>query len=794
MTPLSIASPPASLLPTPGAAAPLPADNTSASGSGLTTGNVKPPAPPTQPATGPGDPPVLSVAAVVVGEDDGFVDLVFTLSAAAPQAVSIGWQITGASGDLGTASGTVSFTAGALTQTVRITITDDGVGEAIENFLVTLANPVKLVLASTSTLISVVDDDAPIGAPVISVRDALVDESAGTATFVVVLDRPSAAAVSVNFATASSTATAGADFSARSGTLGFAAGETAKVVTVSLVNDTLAEAAERFDLVLSAPAGGSLGDARGTAVIGLSDRAVAATPQLRVSDLRVSEADGWVDVVVALSAPADDEVSVGWATAAGTALAGSDFGASAGTLRFQAGQTTAAVRLGLVDSSSAEASESFRFNLASPVGATLADGSAGITVIDNDTPGVRVLSHGFGSDAYRVLSTSDVIVESSGGGTDTVQASASYTLGDNVERLTLTGLSALSGTGNALPNTLTGNGGSNLLAGGSGNDTLSGGNGNDALDGGSGDDSLTGGTGNDSYVVGSNGDRINEATTSATEIDNVSASLNWTLGANLEALTLTGGGALSGTGNAAANRITGNTGNNLLTGAGGNDSLGGGSGNDTLAGDAGNDRLDGGAGNDSLVGGTGNDSYGVDHSADRISETTTNAGEIDSVTSSVTWALGSYLERLTLIGSNPVNGTGNALANTITGNAGNNKITAGAGNDTVSGGSGLDTFRFSSALNAGTNVDTVNSFVAADDALELENRVFTKLTATGVLSSSFFRADAAGIARDSNDHLLYETDTGLLRYDADGSGAGVAVLIARFTGAPTLTAADVFVT
>jgi Ca2+-binding RTX toxin-like protein len=794
MTAASITPTPASLPKTLGASAHASSQNTNAGGDGPTTGNVKPPAPPTEPATAPADPPVLSVAAVVVGEDDGFVDLVFTLSAAATQGVSVGWQLAAAGSDLGTAGGTVSFTAGALTQTVRIAISDDAGREPIENFLVTLASPVKLVLASTSTLISVIDDDAPTGAPVLSVRDALVDESAGKATFLVLLDRPAAGAVSVNFATASGTAAAGADFTSRSGTLAFAAGETAKAVTVSLVDDTLAEAAERFDLVLSAPAGGSVGDARGTAVIGLSDQAVAAVPQLRVSDLRVSEADGWVDLVVALSAPSNDEVSVGWATAGGTAVAGSDFIASSGILRLQPGQTTATVRLGLVDGSAAEAAESFIVNLVSPLRATLADGSATITVIDNDTAGVRVLSHGIGSDSYSVSSSSDVIVESVGGGTDLVTASASYTLGDNVERLSLSGSAALSGTGNSLSNTLTGNTAANLLVGGSGNDTLSGGSGNDSLDGGSGNDSLSGGTGNDSYVVGSSSDRINETATTAGEIDSVTASLSWTLGANLEALTLTGDGAFSGTGNAAANRITGNTGNNLLTGAGGNDSLSGGSGNDTLAGDAGNDRLDGGAGNDSLVGGSGNDSYVVGSSADRISETTTTASEIDSVSSSVTWTLGNNLEKLTLTGSNPVNATGNALANSITGNAGNNRITAGLGNDTVAGGSGLDTFRFSSALNATSNVDTVNSFVAVDDAIELENSVFTMLRTTGVLSSSFFRAGTAGTAVDSNDYLLYETDAGLLRYDADGSGPGVAVLIARFTGAPTLTAADIFVT
>jgi Ca2+-binding RTX toxin-like protein len=880
-----------------------PMEETLSGGDGLTTGNVKPPAPPTGPAVEPGDPPVLTVAAVVVGEGEGFVDLVFTLSAAATQTATVGWQLADPAGDLGLTSGSVSFAAGALTQTVRIPITSDGVQERFESFVVSLANPVQLTLASTSTLITLVDDDAASGTPVISARDVQVDESAGTASFVVVLDRPSASAVTVNYATASGTAASGSDFTARSGTLSFAAGEVAKTVSVDLVDDSLAEAAERFDLVLSSPVGGSLGDARGTAQIGASDAAVAATPELRVGDQRVSEADGWVDVLVTLSAPAAAAVSVGWATVAGTALAGSDFIASTGTLQLQPGQTSATVRLGLLDDTATESFEDFSLNLSSPVNATLADASASIAIVDNDTPGVRVLSYGIGSDTYQVLSTSDVIVEAAGGGTDLVQASASYTLGDQVERLTLTGSAGLSGTGNGLSNSITGNSGSNLLVGGSGNDTLSGGSGNDSLDGGSGNDSLVGGAGNDSYVVGSSTDRINETTTSASEIDSVTASLSWTLGANLETLVLTGTGALAGTGNAAANRITGNTGNNSLSGAGGNDTLSGGEGNDTLAGDAGNDlldggagndslvggagndsyvvgsagdvvsetstlagevdsvsaaltwtlgsnlerltltgtsaingtgntlansitgnsaanslsggagndtlsggsgndRLDGGAGNDSLVGGTGNDSYVVDVVGDRISETSTMAGEVDSVSSSVSWTLGNHLERLTLTGTNAINGTGNTLANTLTGNTGNNSLDGGAGNDTLNGGAGndaltggtgLDTFRFSSAL-SGSNVDSVNAFVAADDRIELENSVYTKLTATGLLSASFFRANTSGTAADSNDYLIYETDTGFLRYDADGSGAGVAVLVARFVGAPSLTAADIFVT
>jgi Ca2+-binding RTX toxin-like protein len=183
-----------------------------------------------------------------------------------------------------------------------------------------------------------------------------------------------------------------------------------------------------------------------------------------------------------------------------------------------------------------------------------------------------------------------------------------------------------------------------------------------------------------------------------------------------------------------------------------------------------------------------------------------------------------------LTGTAVINGTGNTSSNTITGNAaanslvggdgndilsggdgsdtlsggngndqlgggnGNDILTGGAGNDILTGNAGLDTFRFSSALNGSTNVDRLPDFSVVDDRLELENAVFTKLATTGVLSASFFRANTSGTASDGNDYVLYETDTGKLFYDADGSGAGLKVLVATLTGMPVLSAADIFVT
>ncbi|WP_375515564.1 pre-peptidase C-terminal domain-containing protein [uncultured Nostoc sp.] len=161
---------------------------------------------------------------------------------------------------------------------------------------------------------------------------------------------------------------------------------------------------------------------------------------------------------------------------------------------------------------------------------------------------------------------------------------------------------ANSPSGNDILNGLAGD---DSLAGGTANDSLIGGNGNDTLDGGLGADTLNGGAGNDTYIIDSAVDRIIEAANSGT--DTVRSSVTYTLGANLENLTLREGSDITGTGNSLSNFIFGNTSNNILNGGGGNDTLDGNNGNDILNGGDGNDSLQGGPGNDVLNGGAGDD-------------------------------------------------------------------------------------------------------------------------------------------------------------------------------------------
>ena len=187
------------------------------------------------------------------------------------------------------------------------------------------------------------------------------------------------------------------------------------------------------------------------------------------------------------------------------------------------------------------------------------------------------MAGGTGADTYYVDSASDKVVEVSARQIDNVVSTVSFTLASNVENLYLNGVN-LDATGNSAANILFGSDGLNVLKGLGGNDTLNGEGGADTLDGGTGNDNMTGGNGDDLYIVNSLTDIVSEAGT--TGFDSVESSVNFTLGTNVENLTLTGVNRLNGTGNADDNVIQGNAGINKLTGLGGDDMITGGLGAD----------------------------------------------------------------------------------------------------------------------------------------------------------------------------------------------------------------------
>lgn len=197
------------------------------------------------------------------------------------------------------------------------------------------------------------------------------------------------------------------------------------------------------------------------------------------------------------------------------------------------------------------------------------DGGNGDDILNGRGGSGDTLVGGAGNDTYHVYSF-ERLTEAANAGSDTVIAYLDYTLSTNFENLTLAESdTALKGTGNAVVNKITGNSYDNVLDGGDGADTLIGGDGNDTLIGGIGVDSLFGGLGDDTFFVDNTGDVIQESAGQGS--DSVRSSVTYTLVANLENLTLTGAGTISGTGNALANRLRGNSAGNALTGMAGND-------------------------------------------------------------------------------------------------------------------------------------------------------------------------------------------------------------------------------
>lgn len=207
----------------------------------------------------------------------------------------------------------------------------------------------------------------------------------------------------------------------------------------------------------------------------------------------------------------------------------------------------------------------------------------------NGGAGADLMDGGSGNDTFWVDNAGDVVVDSAG--TDTVISRlAAYTLGDDIENLTLLNVSTVkNGTGNALDNRIVGNDNANII------------------NGGAGQDSMVGGKGNDTYYVDNVMDRIVEKTGEG--VDTVISSVGFKLSSNLENLTLSGIANIAGSGNLGNNILKGNAGDNYLIGLAGNDTLVGNGGDDIMNGGVGNDTLYGGAGNDTLTGDLGADFF-----------------------------------------------------------------------------------------------------------------------------------------------------------------------------------------
>jgi len=213
-----------------------------------------------------------------------------------------------------------------------------------------------------------------------------------SATFTVTLSQASTQTVTVQYATSNGTATAGSDFTAATGTLTFAPGETSKTITVNITGDTTSEPDETFSILLSNPTNATIADATGAGTIlnddGSTPPPPPPVPTLSIVDSTVNEGNSGSSTVqlrVTLSAASSTAVTVSYATANGTATAGSDYTAASGTLTFAAGETEKLITLTILGDTTVESDETLLVNLSAASGATLADGSGQVLIRNDDS-------------------------------------------------------------------------------------------------------------------------------------------------------------------------------------------------------------------------------------------------------------------------------------------------------------------------------------------------------------------------------------------------------------------------
>ncbi|NTU81547.1 MAG: hypothetical protein HGA45_19555 [Chloroflexales bacterium] len=336
------------------------------------------------------DGPSISVDDASATEGDGSaVDIIFTvsLSAASPQDITLSYSSADDTAvspdDYAACSDDLTIPAGDDSATFSCEVAGDLLDEVDEEFQITLTNPVDATIGDGEAVGTIVDNDPP---PALSINDIdVIEGTSGTvdAIFTVSLSDPSSRAVSVSYASANGTAQQPGDYTAATGTLTFAPGETSHTVSVTVKGDTLEEADETFLVNLSGPVNATIADSAGTATI-LDG---GTTPLLSIGDASVTEGNGGTTTInfeVTLSAASGLPVSVEYASADGTAGSPADYAACSGTLSFTAGATSRNISCTVQGDALDEANETFTLTLSSPVNAALGDATATGTITDDD--------------------------------------------------------------------------------------------------------------------------------------------------------------------------------------------------------------------------------------------------------------------------------------------------------------------------------------------------------------------------------------------------------------------------
>jgi hypothetical protein len=731
----------------------------------------------------------------------------------------------------GTLSGTVSFAAGETTRTLTVDVLGDTTVEGDETFTVQLSSPVNATLGNATATGTILNDDATV-TPTLNLaatNASRVEGNSGTTTpFTFTVTRSDATSTSsvnwllVNGSTNSTDFAAGTPIGVSSA-LAFAVGETSKTITVNVAGDATQEGNENFSIQLSSPTNALLGTSTATATILDDDTPVISITATDASKLEGNGADDPLLTFTISRSVGTGTSTVSYRVLPGTALAGSDYyGTTSGSVTFASGELTKTVSVIVNSESLVEADETLQVELYNPSGALLGTSLATGTIRNDDRAGI---------DGTAALVT-DIVVPASvddsidnlvdttkwGGAIGTgVQLTYSFSTASSVFTyasgsevpftslnasqksaavMAMNALSAICGvtfvevadtatsagdirwtqsintalsTAHAYyPSSWAGGGDvwigpdssyTNPVVGGYSYHTfiheLGHSMGLDHPHQGSpvpepGEDQLK-------YSVMSYRDNASASTTGGYSSNYYPT--DYMLNDVLALQYLYGVNTTSNQGDTVYQWASSSPVYDCIWDVGGNDTI-----------DAGNQTV---ACAINLNGGTwstiGTTYY---NGAAQVNNSLSIAYEVTGVA-----GVSNVIE----------NAIGSAQADTLIGNAAANRLTGGNGADTLTGGNGADVFFFASTAQGG---DTITDFVSGTDRIEVYSANFAGL-AVGTLVSSRFVSGSAPVALDGNAVFLYNSSTGQLSFDSNGTAAGGATQIATLSGAVSLNAGDI---
>ena len=337
-----------------------------------------------------------------VNEEAGVASLTVTRTDGSVGDISVNYSTVAGTADAGAdfsiASGALNFADGETSKTLNIPIINDAAIEANETFTVILSNPAggaTLGTASTAT-VTIIDDEVAVpGEFNLNVSTVSVNEEAGTLSLTVDRTGGSDGSVSVTYTTANGTASSGSDYTEESGSLIYQDGETSKTIVIPILEDSDFEGDETFTVTLSNPTGGAtIGTGQTTVTIIDNDVLTPGVLALSVASVSVSEEAGLVALTVQRTGGADGEVTVDYTTLQGSAIAGTDYTTTTGTLTFADGDTSETVNVPILNDSEIDPGESFTFVISNPQGgATLGTTvSTTVNIVDDEQPGTLAFS------------------------------------------------------------------------------------------------------------------------------------------------------------------------------------------------------------------------------------------------------------------------------------------------------------------------------------------------------------------------------------------------------------------